>query len=386
MSNRRWQSMPSFLSITVLLAMCLRLASADDKPSRVDRLQSIRAEYAKAREDFGKAIRAGTIKPNEDGEYPGWAEVIKRFAKPARELIDADPADAVALDALLFSLNELGAGDIDPGLYQVALKHHVASEKIDPLIGAQSAPVDFLRGVAADSPHEKIRLWANYHLAQNRYAAGKPSEAEPLLEALKSNTTAKELGGYTSGTLADTAGRLLFEIRRLNVGQEVPEITGPDLDGTPLKLSESRGKVTLVVFWATWCGPCMAMVPHERALAERYAGKPFAIVGVNGDILREENFNVIGADGKAIDHTERVKAAVDKNKITWRSFRSGQHGIAAEWNVRSWPTVYLVDHRGIIRGKWKGDPGAKDLDAAVEKLVNVAEAEKDQADGRKPMR
>ena len=355
-------------------------------PSRVDRLQSIRAEYAKAREDFGKAIRAGTIKPNEDGEYPGWAEVIKRFAKPARALIDADPADAVALDALLFSLNELGAGDIDPGLYQVALKHHVASEKIDPLIGAQSAPVDFLRGVAAQSPHEKIRLWANYHLAENRYAAGKPSEAEPLLEALKSNATAKELGGYTLGTLADTAGRLLFEIRRLNVGQEVPEVTGPDLDGTPLKLSESRGKVTLVVFWATWCGPCMEMVPHERALAERYAGKPFAIVGVNGDILRDANFNVTGADGKVIDDTERVKAAVDKNKITWRSFRNGQHGIGAEWNVRSWPTVYLVDHRGIIRGKWKGDPGAKALDAAVEKLVNVAEAEKDQADGRKPMR
>src|SRR5688572_22619697 len=173
--------MPSFLSSAVLLVMCLVLASEDDKPSRVDRLQSIRAEYAKAREDFGKAIGAGTIKPNEDGEYPGWAQVIKRFAKPARALIDADPADAVALDALLFSLNELGAGDSDPGLYEVALKHHVASEKIDPLL-AKSAPVDFLRGVAAQSPHEKIRLWANYHLAENRYAAGKPSEAEPLLE------------------------------------------------------------------------------------------------------------------------------------------------------------------------------------------------------------
>jgi thiol-disulfide isomerase/thioredoxin len=382
--NRSPRCLFPFSSLVVLVFT--GFASADDKPSRVDRLQSIRAEYAKTREDFGKAIQAGTIKPNEDGEYPGWAEVIKQFAKPARALIDADPADAVALDALLFSVNELGVGDIDPGLYQVTLKHHVASEKIDPLIEAKSAPVDFLRAVATQSPHEKIRLWANYHLAENRYAAGKPSEAEPLLEALQSNATAKELGGYTLGTLADTAGRLLFEIRRLSVGQEVPEVTGPDLDGTPLKLSESRGKVTLVVFWATWCGPCMAMVPHERALAERYAGKPFAIVGVNGDILRDANFNVIGADGKVIDYTERVKAAIDENKITWRSFRSGQHGIAADWNVRSWPTVYLVDHRGIIRGKWKGDSGAKDLDAAVEKLVNVAEAEKDQADGRKPKR
>src|SRR4051812_45205438 len=97
--NWRRYSMPSFLSSAVLVAMCFTLASADDMPSKADRLQLIRAEYAKAREDFGKAIGAGTIKPNEDGEYPGWAEVIKRFAKPAHALIDADPADAVALDA-----------------------------------------------------------------------------------------------------------------------------------------------------------------------------------------------------------------------------------------------------------------------------------------------
>jgi hypothetical protein len=47
-----------------------------------------------------------------------------------------------------------------------------------------------------------------------------------------------------------------------------------------------------------------------------------------------------------------------------------------EWNVRSWPTVYLIDHRGIIRGKWKGDPGEKELDVAVEKVVKAAEAER----------
>ena len=92
-------------------------------------------------------------------------------------------------------------------------------------------------------------------------------------------------------------------------------------------------------------------------MAERYAGKPFVIVGVNGDLLTIENFKLIGPDGKVRDGTATVKAAVEKHKMTWRSFRNDKGGlptnvsIAREWNVRSWPTLYLIDHRGIIRSK-----------------------------------
>ena len=344
------------------------------KADRADLLKAIQKDFDKAREEFRKAIQAGTIKPDAEGEYPGWTDLLKRFTKRTHAVIDANPADAVGLDALSFCLEDLQAGDFEPGLYGLVLKHHTASEKIDPLLRRRSTPVEFLRTVAAQSPHSKIRLWANYHLAEKLYADGQSKEAVPLLEALQLDAQAKDIGGYMSGTLADTATRLLFEVHRLNIGQEIPEISGPDLDDKPMKLSESRGKVTLVVFWATWCGPCMDMVPHERALAERYAGKPFTIVGVNGDILPSE-FKVTGPDGKVIDHTNRVKAAIAKNKITWRSFRNGQFGIGADWNVRSWPTIYLLDHQGIIRGKWKGDPGAKELDAAVEKVVKIAEVE-----------
>jgi len=375
-----WRSIVIMVITVVVLAPQSAAATEPfGKPDRVERLKAIREEYAKARADFGKAIQAGTIKPDADGEYPGWAEIVKRFTKQAREVIDAEPADGVGLEALMFCLSDLGAGDLEPGLYRLVLKHHAASETIDPLVRQRSAPADFLRGVAAHSPHSRIRIWAKYHLAENLYRDGKPKEAEPLLEALKVDAEAKDLGGYTFGTLADTATRLLFEVRRLNVGQEAPEMDGTDLDDKPIKLSEFRGKVTLLVYWATWCGPCMAMVPHERALAERFAGKPFTIVGVNGDNLPlSGGIHLWGPDGKPIDDSARVKAAVEKHKISWRSFRSGNIGLATEWNVRSWPTVYLIDHRGIIRGKWKGDPGAKAVDPAVEKLVKVAEADQNK--------
>jgi hypothetical protein len=73
-----------------------------------------------------------------------------------------------------------------------------------------------------------------------------------------------------------------------------------------------------------------------------------------------------------------VKAAVEKHKISWRSFRNGQFTIALDWNVRTWPTLFLIDHRGILRGKWKGDPGEKTLDKAIEDLVRLAENAKDK--------
>lgn len=374
--------MVRFIASVVLTVLFGIPLPADETPigksGRAELLKAIREDYEKARDNFGKATRAGTIKPNADGEYPGWADVLKRYAKRAHEVIDANPGDEVALDTLLFCLDDLGAGELEPSLYVLVLKHHVASAKIDPLLRRRSAPVDFLRAVAAQSPHSKIRLWASYHLAENLYAGGKPKEAEPLLEVLEGDAEAKHLGGYAIGTLADTARRLLFEVRRLNVGQEAPELAAPDLDNKPMKLSESRGKVTLLVFWATWCGPCMAMVPHERTLVERYAGKPFAIVGVNGDILPMPDVHVTGPDGKAIDSTAQVKDALAKHKITWRSFRNGQFGVGADWNVRSWPTVYLIDQRGIIRGKWKGDPGEKELDEAIKKLLKIAETEQDK--------
>ena len=307
------RKLATFLTVITLAFGGLR---ADDKPGRAEQLKAIRADLAKAQDDFRKEMKAGTIKPDAEGEYPGWTDLLKRFVKPTRALIAADPADAVALDAILFAVRELDAADAD--LFGLALKHHVASEKIDPLLRLRSAPVEFLRELAVKSPHPRLRLWSEYHLAENLYAEGKREAAEPLLESVCRNAEAKQLGGYTTGTMAETAGRLLFEIRNLNVGQEAPELAGEDLDDKPLKLTDYRGKVTLFVFWATWCGPCMDMVAHERKLVEHYAARPFAIVGANGDTLPHKLYTSTGADGKVIDNTVAVKAAVEKNKITWR--------------------------------------------------------------------
>lgn len=103
------------------------------------------------------------------------------------------------------------------------------------------------------------------------------------------------------------------------------------------------------------------MYPHERSLVKKLADKPFALIGVNSDT----------------DLT-KLKAVLEKEQITWRSFWNGPKGtggpISEAWNVQGWPTLYLIDHKGVIRHKWLGSPGDKVMDEAIDKLI--AEAEK----------
>jgi hypothetical protein len=102
------------------------------------------------------------------------------------------------------------------------------------------------------------------------------------------------------------------------------------------------------------------MFPHERSLVKRLEGKPFALVGVNSDADREE-----------------LKKKNEAQQITWRSFYDGSGGpIAKNWRISGWPTLFIIDHKGVMRHKYVGSPGDKVLDEAIDKLV--AEAEKDQ--------
>jgi len=104
------------------------------------------------------------------------------------------------------------------------------------------------------------------------------------------------------------------------------------------------------------------MYPHERSLVKKMEGKPFALVGVNSDRDKAE-----------------LKKAMEKENITWRSFwNGGSTGgpISTAWAVRGWPTLYLIDHKGVIRKKWVGSPGNEVMDKEIDKLVKEVEDKK----------
>jgi hypothetical protein len=99
------------------------------------------------------------------------------------------------------------------------------------------------------------------------------------------------------------------------------------------------------------------MFPHERSLVKRLESKPFALVGVNSDADRQ-----------------KLKEIMKKERITWRSFWDGggtEGPVSTQWNVHGWPTVYVLDQRGIIRAK---QLTGSSLDKKVEELLNEIKA------------
>ncbi len=109
------------------------------------------------------------------------------------------------------------------------------------------------------------------------------------------------------------------------------------------------------------------MLPHEKELVERLKNEPFALLGVNTDRDKDEY---------------REKAA--KYGVTWRSVWTGGGGPIPElYAVEGYPTLYLIDHEGVIREKWVGNPGAATIDRRVAQLVSAAKralAEKEHAE------
>jgi peroxiredoxin len=84
------------------------------------------------------------------------------------------------------------------------------------------------------------------------------------------------------------------------------------------------------------------------------AGKPFALLGVHGNDYAPK----------------KLKEVMDKEKLNWRSFVD-KGAIAEKWKPAGTPAFYIIDHKGVIRYKWAGAPGAKAMDAALDKLIKA---------------
>ena len=117
--------------------------------------------------------------------------------------------------------------------------------------------------------------------------------------------------------------------------QVLPEFSPVvDLDGKPVSLADYRGKLVLIDFWATWCGPCIAELPNVKAVYEKYHDKGFEIIGISLD-----------TDEAAL------RKFIRKNQLPWRQVFDGKRWetpLVQQYSVRGIPAQFLIDREGRV--------------------------------------
>ena len=136
-------------------------------------------------------------------------------------------------------------------------------------------------------------------------------------------------------------------------GQLATEVALPSLSGDTLLLSSLKGKVVLLDFWASWCGPCRSSNRELTKLYPKYKNKGFEILGVSLD-----------------DEQAKWKTAIVKDKITWLQVNDPggwDAKTAMRWNISAIPTSFLIDKEGKLVAM---DLAGKELEKALKYLID----------------
>lgn len=115
------------------------------------------------------------------------------------------------------------------------------------------------------------------------------------------------------------------------LGKPMPKLALSGWVNSEVKPADMRGKILVVDYWATWCGPCIAGIPHNNEVAKHYADKGVLVIGACGG----------GGEEKMSDLAKQHKIEYPTAKVSEESTK--------EWGVRWWPTYAVVDRKGVVR-------------------------------------
>jgi thiol-disulfide isomerase/thioredoxin len=201
---------------------------------------------------------------------------------------------------------------------------------------------------ADPSDREKL-AFGHYYLAEAYRGAGKYDDAEGEYKTVLASFSDvnPRLTSFVQSNMA-----MLESERKLAVGKEPIQFSVKGIKGETLSPAEFKGKVLLIDFWATWCGPCVAEMPNVKTVYKKYHSRGFEIVGISLDQSRD-----------------KLDAYIQQQGIEWPQYFDGKfwnNDIAQMYGIKSIPTTLLVDRHGKIRYK---SLRGRQLDQAVEKLV-----------------
>ncbi len=144
-------------------------------------------------------------------------------------------------------------------------------------------------------------------------------------------------------------------MNKIRVGEVAPDIVMEDLDGNQRKLSDLKGQVVLLDFWASWCGPCRKANPKVVETYKKYEDKGFTVFSVSLDGLdnrTKQRYSADQIDSQLESSKKRWKDAIIKDNLTWdhhvSDLRKWDSMGAAMYGVRSIPKTFLIDRDGKI--------------------------------------
>lgn len=330
-----YDDVPQVKSSPVYEALKKELAEAQRKHAR--ELKAVEKAVSDAASDAEKQETEQKLDQVKN-DLPG-PKFADRFLEFAKEHPEDTMAFAAAMTAFNISRPPATKNNTRGKAIAYLQDNFAAKPQIKQLVRifeANKAPAGeaLLREVLAKNPNHRIQAHACKALVS---VSTKPGEKDGLNKMLK-------------GKYADV-------FPDLSVGKPVPEIVAKDVSGKDVKLSDLRGKVVVLDFWATWCPHCRSMIPHQRQMVERLKNKPFALVGINMD-----------------DTKEALVKFLAKEELPWAQWWVGGHSdLAQDWNIEYFPTVYVIDAKGVIRNE--GVTG-NDLESAVDELLKKMEKKK----------
>jgi peroxiredoxin len=175
----------------------------------------------------------------------------------------------------------------------------------------------------------------------------KPDQAAVLTRQLQSDFPDTDLAKMMKAREAGEKVRAT-----LAPGAQFPDFNEKDLAGKSLSVANYKGKVVLVDFWATWCGPCVGELPNVIKTYGKHHSEGFEIIGISLD-----------------QDEQKLKNFIKQKNMTWQQYFDGKgwgNKLAAKYAVESIPATYLLDGQGKIIGK---DLRGEALEEAVAKAL-----------------
>ncbi len=333
---------------------------------RVRRIAPTKRDAKSVREHagkvFGAIVEAADIVIGREESEEDVVDAITKKISALSTLVNYDPKAESQLQKVIEEYSE----DKRPAIAALAVGQQLRSKAS----GLRTATEDEAREVSGE-----VLAYADRFGISKSTSAAILSIASSMGYSDQKEVAAElheQLSPYFRGaedeSLHRYGDRMLGTARRLRLlGQEM-ELTGTKADGEEFDWAAYRGKVVLVDFWASWCGPCLSEIPNMKTNLEKYSDKGFAIVGINMDSTRSA-----------------FEKCVEQHEITWVNIVSEEKGhtgwdapLAVNYGVSGIPTAILVDQAGkVVSLQARGRELDRQLESLLGETANEVESAKE---------